>query len=161
MNDLTIPELNVPFTFKQRPLAIPPDLRPEWRVGMVLLILKKCCRGYRSSFARLHVLSWASRTPENGLALREVINHQLRPDALLVRIEPALNRAVDLAAGEGLLKRVTGDRVELTPAGVLAAEGIDKNEDIFTVEREYLTGLGRKVTEDSINQLFSSYKGVS
>lgn len=159
MKDILVPELNVPFTFKQRPVAVPPDLRPGWRLGLVLLILRKCCKNGRSSFARLHVLNWASRTTETQRALLSVLDAVSRPDAIVVRIEPALNRAVDLASGKGLLRRIGGDRVELTPAGVLAAEQVDQNENVFHEERQYLSSIGRRATENVVNQLFSSYKG--
>ena len=159
MSTIIIPELNVPFTFRKRPIAIPADLRPSWRVGLVLLILRKCCREGRASFARLHVLNWAARTPENQQALLDVVNKQIKPDTLVVRIEPALNRAVDLGSGEGLFQRVGGDRVELTLQGARVADELEQDQTLFQRERVYLSSLGRKVTESLVDRLFSSFKG--
>ncbi len=160
MYDVLIPELNVPFMFRSRAIAIPPDLRPSWRAGLVLLILRNCCRDGRSSFARLHVLNWASRTRENQVALLGLLNHESKPENVVVRIEPALNRAVDLASGARLVDIVGGDRVELTDKGTIAATRIEASQNIFEIERKYLTQLGRSVTESVVDRLFSSYKGV-
>jgi hypothetical protein len=160
MSEVVIPELNVPFTFRRRPVSLPPDLRPEWRVGIVLLTLRICCREYRASFARLHVLNWAVRTVPNQLAIAAVIAKESSPDALIVRIEPSLNRAVDLANGYRLIVRVAGDRIQLTNNGVNLADELQRQDNLYVPEREFFSQVGRKVTEKLVANLFAAYKGA-
>lgn len=148
-------ELDVPVTFGHRPVGVPGDLRPAWRVGLILLAMKRCCVGGRTSFARLHLLSWTSLDSRSGTDLLTTLSEGVRSGVPLVRVEPALNRAVDRAVGAGLLIREGGTRVALTPAGVEAARLVDSNPDVYKREREYLKQLGRRVTESFVKQLFS------
>ena len=149
-----IPELNTDFLFQKRPIAIPGDLRPGWRIGLLVLLLHMCCRGGRTSLTRLHVLSWGIRTAESKSALRAAVIGKLPPDSLLVRFEPSLNRAVDFALGEGLIRREGGSRIELTDQGKRLAEELEKEASVFTLEKQFLLEIRQKVTEALINAIF-------
>lgn len=155
MASLSIPELDTPFIFRSRPEAIPGDLRPLWRIGMVLLVLHIASRGGKSSFRRLHVLNWAIRTSENRKSLRDMIAGKIAPDTVIVRIEPSLNRAVDLAHGEGLVDRVVGDRICRTQRGQTAATALYKEPSIFVEEKRFLEEFGKTLTEQMVNNLLS------
>lgn len=156
MADFEIPELDAPFVFNRRATAVPGDLRPLWRIDLVLLMLRKCCRGGRSSFARLHVLSWASLSPESRSLLVRMLDKEETVESLIVRVEPSLNRAVDLAIGEGLIRRVNGNRYELTPAGVARADTLVETEDCLDEEKAFVEQVGRRVTESLVNELFAN-----
>ncbi len=149
-----IPELNIRFIFKERPEAIPGDLRPLWRIGLVLLMLHTASRGGTSSFGRLHVLNWALRSEEGRDALLRILDGQLFPGTVVVRIEPSLNRAVDYAHGEGLVRRVEGNRIELTARGEAEAKRILGHEMLYQSEREFLGAIGKRVTENLVKRLF-------
>src|SRR5262245_35090316 len=115
--ELDIPELKSEFVFTRRPAAIPADLRLGWRIGLLVLLLSKCCRAGRTTLARLHVHSWAIRNKANKDNLSAVIAGDIPPDALLVRVEPSLSRAVEFAIGEGLVQRIGGRQIALTAMG--------------------------------------------
>jgi hypothetical protein len=150
-----IPELDSPFTFTRRPVDLPGDLRPGWRIGLVVLLLKNCCRQGRVRFTQLHVLNWGVRSEENRRALVDAIAGTIAPDTLLVRIEPSLNRAVDLAIGEGLIRRRAGDRLELTTDGEALATEIERNPSLYEPERRYMSEIGKKVTAVFVERLFT------
>lgn len=149
-----IPELDTPFVFNKRPIAIAADLRPVWRIGVTLLLLRICCRQNRSSYGRLHLLSWAVRTEKTRADFLSTIEGTSQPDTLLVRIEPSLNRAVNLAIGEELLKSVTGDRIELAPKGLAMADTMLTYEGLFEVEKAFFTRIRGDVTEELVGRLF-------
>ena len=155
MPDIFIPELDSPILFRARPVAIPADLRPLWRMRAVLLLRRKCCRQGRSSLARIHVLNWALRTSEAGRQLVQAIEGTVSPDAVLVRIEPSLNRAVDLARGHGLIRQVGGDRIELTPGGRQFAETILNDPVVFGREKHFCERIGLHATEAFVNRIFN------
>ena len=154
MPEFEVPELNAEFVFRRRPVAIPGDLRPGWRIGLVTLLLKKCCRSNRSSLSRLHVLSWGIRTRESRVALQSAVRGDLTPDALVVRVEPFLNRAVDFALGENLVRRVNGGKVELTPDGLSLANELEQSDSAFVLEKQFMGAIGQKVTETLVNRMF-------
>jgi hypothetical protein len=76
----------------------------------------------------------------------------------MVRIEPSLNRAVDFAIAEGLVRSVGGSRIELTETGDAEAKRIVADTSLFMKEREYLSLIGKSVTETLVSQIF---RGVS
>jgi len=147
-------ELDAGFTFRRRPVSMPADLRPGWRIASIVLLINKCCRQNRTSFARLHVLSWALRTESSRRTLLAAIDGLLTPDSVIARVEPSLNRAVDFALGEGLLRRVDGDRLELTHAGLAFADDVTNADSTFVAEKEFIGTLKKRLTESLVNQLF-------
>ena len=154
MGNRIIPEFDTPFLFRERPEALPGDLRPLWRVGLVVLMLYLASRGRRSSFGRLHVLNWAVRSEEGQKALLGILDGRLFPGTAIVRIEPSLNRAVDFAFGEKLVERVKGDHIELTAQGEKEAVRILEHEDLYRKERAFLHLLGKGLTERIVLELF-------
>jgi hypothetical protein len=131
-------------------------MRPGWRIGVLLILLRVCCRQSRSSFGRAHVLSWAVRTKRNQNDLLRVVDGADAFDSLLVRIEPSVNRAVDLAFGDGLIRKIGGERIELTGKGVQAANWLNNIDGLFTQEKSFFAVIGSRVSEDFVKRLFST-----
>ena len=153
---MAIPELDAEFLFRRRPVAVPGDLRPTWRIGLLVLLLKRCCRQSRSSLTRLHVLNWAVRTENNHQALIELVANARSPDSLIVRFDPAFNRAMDFALGEGLVRRVDGSRIELTSSGDAMADEIAKNEGLYSGEKTFVDEIRQRVTETVVDSIFGA-----
>lgn len=140
-------ELDAPFTFQKRPVALPGDLRPDWRLAVLVLILRRCCRNGQSTLRRLHVLNWAIRSARGREAFLRRLSGENYPDEVLVRYEPALNRAIDLARGLGLVTRISGNRVRLTLAGSRLADDVDELKDVLVEEKMFLARIRGQVTE--------------
>ena len=152
--NIEIPELRTAFTFRHRPVPVPADLRPIWRIALIVLLLRKCCRQGRTSIARLHVLSWGLRTDESREQLRAASDGKLSPDALIVRFEPFLSLAIDFALAEGVVARDGGDRVVLTAAGNSFADEIEANSEVLAQEKEFMGLIKQKITEVMVKQMF-------
>lgn len=150
---IEIPELRADFLFRRRPVAIPGDLRPSWRIGLIVLLLNKCCRGRHTSLTRLHVLSWGIRTEKNRSDLKSAIKGALQPDSIIVRFEPFLNRSIDYAIGEGLIRR-SGSKIELTPRGQKLAEELEQVESVYIIEKHFIDEIRQSVTEMLVNNMF-------
>ena len=151
-----VPELDAAFIFRRRPIALPGDLRPPWRIGLLVLLLSQCCRQQRSSLTRLHVLNWAVRSEANLEDLTALIEGRLSPDQLIVRFEPALNRAIDFAIGDGLVKRVDGSRIELTELGKAFAEEISKGSEVYVTEKKLAGAIKQKASETLVDNMFGA-----
>lgn len=151
-SDALLESLDVPYTFERRPEPLAAALRPTWRVPLLLLLVEKG-HGGGTSWKALHVLSWALRHPRHREMLLELRQGFDRPDRALVRIEPALDRAIDLAVALGYLDAARQRRsFRLTRAGREALNAI-KASDVFTEERSYLSALRGKVTQSEVEQL--------
>lgn len=92
---------------------------------------------------------------ESRLELQRLVRAESNPDSILVRFEPYLNRAVDYAIGEGLLKRDKGKRIELTAIGKQLAKELVELDGPYHIERQFMDALGQKVTENLVNSMFS------
>lgn len=144
------------FVFRSRPEAIPGDFRPLWRISIILLTLKFASWGNKSTLSRLHVLNWAIRTSDNRESIRRIISGDLSPDKVIVRIEPSLIRALELARGEGLIEYLSGKTIKLTNKGNEVAENISKEPNLFSEEMVFLEEIGkRNLNETIISQIFS------
>jgi hypothetical protein len=111
-------------------------------------------RGKRASFLKLQFLAHSIRTE----ASREQVHAALRGDRktsdVQVRVEPWLNRAVAFAHG---LKYVTvskGKTITLTPLGQDVASAIAANSDVLQEERDFLTIVGKRATEEIVNRIW-------
>lgn len=155
MTDSLIQILDTPFIFGDRPESIPGDMRPVWRVGLILLLLRMSSRGNKSSIGRIHLLNWAIRSRDNQRVLIDVIEFQLQLDSVIVRIEPSLNRAADFAHGEKLIRKIGGDRLELTMLGTQRADELISDSSVYVAEKTFLAELGKKLTERIVNILYS------
>lgn len=153
-----ISKLNVEFVFGRRPVALPGDLRPTWRIGLLMLLLGQCCRQQRSSLTRLHVLNWAMRSEDNFGNLMALISQQLRPDALVVRFDPAFNRAIDFALGESLVQRVDGSRIALTHQGRDFATEILNTPNVYMNEKNLISTIKQKASETLVENIFGIRK---
>lgn len=160
--------LNVPVTFMRQPGPLPCDLRPVWRLHVLVLMLDQCWGG-KATHQQLHVLDWAIRTEETRAAFLQFIRGERAPNQIIVRYDPSLNRAVDFAFGEGLATRheETPAFVELAPRGhgsyrvILTKKGRDLVRSIrdakecFQVEKGFLDSIGRKITQQQVESLFT------
>jgi hypothetical protein len=135
------------FRFIRRPMAIAAELRPDWKICALLLILHLSSRGGRSSLRRLHILNWALRSAQNRAEFEQVREHQQPLFSFQFRFEPALGRAINLAAGEKLVEWVGGNRLQITAKGKRWITEVIKDESVMQEEREFLTRIGKDITE--------------
>jgi hypothetical protein len=139
------------FEFRAQPEPVPPALRADRRVGLLLLLIAKS-HGAGASWKGLQVLSWAVRSPDHTELLLGFATADTSPDRPVVRIEPALDRAIDLAVGLGLVEQKSARVFRLTPAGKDAVKAIEASS-AFAVERELLERFKGKVTQREVARL--------
>lgn len=142
-----------PWTFSRRPSPLPADLRPAWRITVIVLALRRCCLGGKSSLARLHVLNWGVRTQLGRRNLLRAVENDIAPEALILRFEPSLNRALDLAQGLRLIAAPSGDRVHLTPVGRELVAAVESINHCLATEKTFFAELGFRLTEAQVKQL--------
>ncbi len=145
MNDFEI--LDVKFTFKKRPLDLPGDLRPNWRVPVLLMMLQYCCRGGKSHLYKLHLLNWTMRDQRRQEALITSLSGVPQYDKIQVQVEPSFVQAVQFAVGEGLVERLENSRVKITDSGKQLVKEIEKAA-CLSVERAFLKNIGLRLTEE-------------
>jgi len=145
---------DVPFDFVERPETTPADFRPLWRIALLVLILDKCW-GQRASIGQVHLLNWAIRTKQSRDAFLSFQKGLISHERAIVRFEPSLNRAIDFAFGEGLIRKRANDVIEMTIKGRAWADRILSSPELLGEEREFLTGIKGKITQQAADALLN------
>lgn len=140
--------------FRRRPIPLTADQRAVWRMAALLVLLRCAGRGAtsRSSLRRLHVLSWGSRSEATHARLMEQLTNANALAGAFVGVDPALNLAIDFAAGEGLVTREAHGRVSLTPDGKTCADEVI-GAGLLAAEVDRAVQLKGVATESNINKL--------
>lgn len=161
MNDLARGHSSL--VFRSRPRPVPGDLRISWRVALTLLSLLSS-RGKCASLVKLHVLNDALRSEVAQRKLTEVVRGERPASAVVVRVEPALGRTLDLIVGESLAEWTVRSKrlaVRLTGSGQRAANLISEADGVYVTEKEFLTGIGRRVTEHLVRDILSAANRIA
>ncbi|MTK04126.1 hypothetical protein [Micromonospora sp. CP22] len=142
--------LRLEFEFTKQPDPVAPSLRTKRRVSLLLLILAKSY-GRRLTWKGLQLINWALRDPRNMDLLVRLNSGTDIPDLPILRIEPAMDRAVDLALGLGYISQTDGRVFQLTAEGSGLAAEIERTS-AFAREKEQLARLKGKITQTQINR---------
>jgi hypothetical protein len=152
--NLLKPDIEIPFRFTERPTPLAGDLRPIWRIGLILLILLYS-RGQKATLQKLHLLNSVSRFHAARQSYLRYAEGKAKRDEIIPRIEPSLNRALNFARGQGLLQIEKGKNIKLTARGLTAALKLDEKADCLAAEREFLKAVKSFSTESNIEDLFT------
>lgn len=148
------------FSFTSRPTPVPGDLRINWRLAVILLMLESS-RAKKASLAKLHLLNDAVRSTQSLDRLRNILSESGGLFGWHMRVEPAFGRAIDFAVGEKLTEWVrTAQRsgLQLTKQGTAAAAAIAKVDDVLTEEKEFFNGVAKQVSEDFVTKVLRGEK---
>lgn len=137
--------------FQEQPDPVPAALRPGRRVPLLLLLVAKS-HGAGVDWKTLQLLNWTVRSADHMELLVALQQRSDIPDRPVVRFEPALDRALDLALGLELLEQKTSRSFRLTEAGKSVVKEIE-NTEAFSLERQLLDQLKRKVTQAEVGRL--------
>lgn len=143
--------LNKPFTFTRRSQLIPSDLRPVWKASLVIIIFGLLGRSNKCSLKKLHIANWISKSGDH---LEEFLywvtdTNSIRPD---IRMEPALDRVLELMVGDKLLVKSKG-KLEITELGLQLYEKLTKSS-AFETEKERLLAVKKLMTEANVERVF-------
>jgi hypothetical protein len=141
------------FSFDERPRPVSADGRPLWRVPYVLLLIR-ACRQQVATFEQLHVLNWALRSSRGVEQLASYLSGEISLEEPAVRYEPALDRAVALGRGLGLLT-FQAKHWALTKEGSDALERIEDDDQLYKRERKFLAVLDRPLSQAAVQRLLT------
>lgn len=148
MEELIIKKLS----FTQRPIPLPVEYRPMYKIALIVLVLKLCCRGETSNLIKLHLFSWAFTSKKNMKELQDYVASNFKTDFSVWGIEPALNRALQLAVAENICEILHGKNYKLTEKGNKFFEMIEQDSQLFDVEKSFLAFIGKnQITDNRIN----------
>ena len=145
------------IVFDAKPDAVPYNYRISYKLSQICLIIAMCCAGRSGcSIVKLHILSSALNTKDNMDKLVRYTNSQVT--SLIVRFDPAVNRAVNYALADQLVMHLKNGTLKLTDKGKALVKEIQKDNALMTVEKEFLSKIGNKLTTEKIDHLMSAWR---
>ena len=151
---------NIPkVTFKPRPIPLFSSYRPMYRIAQILLVLKLNSNGGKASLLKLHLFSWAFKSYENLVRLKDYVTSNFQNELLYFGIEPTLNRALNMAIGEGLISS-NGVRYLITEKGEAFIKAVIQDNELFFQEKPILNLIGKRIDESKIAQLEKKWKNA-
>src|SRR6476660_2368019 len=88
--------------FSKKPISIPPDYRPMFKIAEIVLILKLTGTNAKASLLKLHLLNWAMKNDKNKDEVIQFIRSNYASEITVWGIEPAMNRALLFCIAEGI-----------------------------------------------------------
>lgn len=137
--------------FQRRARSLPVDLRRSWRLPLVLLVVD-ACRGHQATRVQIHILGWALLRTDVRDTIGDLLSTDA-PDRSLLRFDPALARAVDLAVGSGFLRESDTGALTPTAEGQAIIEQMGADDGPLEVERQALARLPRRFTQTDAARL--------
>lgn len=143
--------------FQRKRSEVLPDLRPMYKISNILLVLKICCLGEKSSLLKLHLFNWALLDEDRLKALK--ISAE-KKDLLtgVWGIDPSFNMALGYAVGEGLVAKINKNgSYKLTDKG---NKFIDVGQ-LFSLFEERVADLkiiSKKITEKMVSDTSNRWK---
>lgn len=154
MNELLIKRLS----FTKKPIPLPAEYRPMYKIALIVMTLKICCRGESSNLLKLHLFSWALASEKNMKELRDYVISNFKTDFSVWGIEPALNRALQLAVAENICDIVNGKNYKLTEKGNRFFEMIMADKELFEIEKSFLSFIGKShITDNRITAMTNKW----
>lgn len=143
---------------KNRPTAVPYNYRILYKVIQLLLIISYCCAPRKGcSIEKMHMISNAINDKDeldNLLSFIKEKNNNL----IIVRFDPAINRAVGYALAEKLILRQANGLFKLSPIGKVCVNEINKNVNLFIREKNIMEGISFELTEERIKSLILDWR---
>jgi hypothetical protein len=152
--------LDIQFNFSPRPSPLDAELRVSWRLPLLLLILNKCCRQNRSTVLRLNILNSALNNKFLQRQLFALLERQLHPGDILIRVDPTLNLVINYGLAENLIRRMESGQLELTDKGIGLAILLDRKNGLFEREKLFLNSLGKRLTEVKVNEINTALQRI-
>lgn len=142
------------FKITRRPVPVAGDLRINWGLAIIIMILGRS-RQNKASYQKIHLLAHAVRTPEtqrHTLMLLQQERSRLLP---LVRVEPWVNRAVNLAAALELVCLEAGSSIRLLDAGMETFKKLTENGGVLKEEWEFLSSASILANEKKVSSIMN------
>jgi hypothetical protein len=142
------------FTFQERAIPIPPDMRSDYRMAVIVLMLHYCGgRLKQAPLAKLHVLNWSMRTSTSRRAFLDRLDGKLHMRDVPLKFDPAFSRAIDLACAEKLIDRTTSHALALSSQGVAWVLELLAAPSCLNEEKSFLESVGKRFTNSALNSI--------
>jgi hypothetical protein len=144
------------MTFNYLGTAIDPELRPLWRISLIALILLKLCIGNKANSKKIQALYSLMASEKKRHAYYSNFSNSGSTLRINIRFDPLVDRAVDIGLGETVFLLDDAKSIKLTDKGLAFARKIDKDTDVFIIEKAFISHFNKShFNENVINLLIN------
>jgi len=146
------------ISFRERPITLPADYRPLYKIAMLTMVLKLCCRSERATLLKLHLFSWCLTSEKRMHQLAAYVHRNYTGDSIVWGIEPAVNRALVIANAEGICLHEERGTYVLAERGKAFYDLIAADNELFSLEKDFLRSMGKnKITDARIEAMSNQW----
>lgn len=154
MNEIILTE---EIVFDSKPDAVPYNYRISYKVAQICMIISLCCSGRSGCpLIKLHILSNALNTKKDKQRLLDYLNQKII--YMIVRFDPAINRAIKYAIAEKLIFQMKNGSFKLTEKGKEMVIEITRDEMLLVHEKNYLKQISTRLDQEKIDNLMSAWR---
>lgn len=143
--------------FEAKPDAIPYNYRISYKISIICLLIHSCCGRRGCSLIKMHIIGSALSDNRFKQKLKKFLNSHLQYN-LIVRFDPALNRALEYAIADEMIVQQGNGTYKLSEKGKKLAKAISDDEEIFRSEKETLSEISLSLTEERIKEISERWK---
>lgn len=151
-------EIKNDIIFDAKASAVPYNYRISYKVSLICLIIGKCCGKKGCSSIKLQMINAAASSGKMKNELFEIIDNPFLVETTLIRFDPAISRAINLAIAENLIFRQANALYRLTEKGKLLVSAIYEDNQLMQVEKALFSELSNSLTEEIIERISSNWR---
>lgn len=144
--------------FDSKASPVPYNYRISYKIALICSIIGKCCGKRGCSAIKLQMISAAANSPNAKAELLSLIDNSFIVETTLIRFEPAIIRAINLALAEQLIYRQSNGLYRLKDKGKLLVSSIYADKTILREEKMLFEELSNKLTEEIINRIADNWR---
>ncbi|EJT5918997.1 hypothetical protein P5E48_04545 [Clostridium perfringens] len=135
----------------KREISIPVKYRSLYRLAQILLVMNINGRSNTCSLKKINIIISALDDKEQEVDLHNFLENKLS-NPLVVRYDPAINRALSLAYAEQIISVNNTGNFMITDKGKVLVDEIYTKKEIFNEDISVLKRIGKKLTETLITE---------
>ena len=143
--------------FEAKPDAIPYNYRNSYKISTICLLIHSCCGRRGCSLIKMHIIGSALSDNRFKQELIKFLNSRVQHN-LIVRFDPALNRALEYAVADAMIVQQGNGTYKLTEKGKKLVKAIIEDKEIFRSEKETLNEISLSLTEERIKEISERWK---
>ena len=157
--------INNDIIFDIKASAVPYNYRISYKIAQLCLIISKSCSSREGcSLVKLHIISNGLNTDKNMRELEAkdelftLIDNPFITETTIIRFDPAISRAINLAMADTVIFRQSNGLYRLKDKGKALLNAIYTDDTILAVEKRLLSELSNKLTEEIIERIASNWR---
>ena len=150
--------INNDIIFDAKASAVPYNYRISYKIALICAIIGKCCGKKGCSALKLQMINASTTSKKAKEELFNLIDNPFITETTIIRFDPAISRAINLAMADGVIFRQSNGLYRLKDKGKALLNAIYKDDETLAVEKQLLSELSNRLTEDIIDRIASHWR---